>query len=476
MFDVAIIGAGVVGGMIARKLSQYNLNVVILEKEYDVAMGASKANSGIVHSGFDAKPGTLKAKLNVEGSKIMESVAKELGVKYRKNGSLVIGFNDEDKKVLEQLLQRGKQNGVEGLEILEREALEEKEPNIGEGVKFGLYAPSGAIICPYELTVASIGNAMDNGVKLKTGFEVTKIEKIGDRYILTSQKEEVEAGWVINAGGIYADKIAGMVGDFSFTIIPRRGEYLLLDKDTGKKIRQTIFRTPGKMGKGILVSPTADNNLLLGPTSDDIEEKTDTATTKSGFDKIISQAKENAENIPFGDVITSFAGNRAVGSTGDFIINLPTERFVNVAGIESPGLSSSPAIGEYVAELLKENGLKLTPNKNYNPIRKPAHWFKELSLEEKNKVIKENPSFGKVVCRCETVTEGEILEALRINPKATDLDGVKRRTRAQMGRCQGGFCGPNIVKLLADEMNVPVENITKFGGGSVVNFKRTKEI
>ncbi len=476
MFDVAIIGSGVTGGMIARELSRYDLKICILEKMNDVAMGATRANSAIVHAGFDAKEGSAKAKFNVKGSEMMEQTAKELGVKYKKNGSLVIGFNEDDKKEIENLYHRGCANGVKDLQILDKQAVHTLEPNLSEAVECALYAPTGAIICPYELTIAAVGNAMDNGAELMTNFEVTKLNKTDDGYeAVSADGRTVTSRIVINAAGLYADEIAAMAGDTSFTIHPRRGEYILLDKECGDMVSHTIFRTPSKMGKGILVTPTVDGNLLAGPTSVDMEDKDDTATTAEGFSKIIKEAQENVSGIPFGKTITSFCGLRAAGSTGDFVINAPTPGFINVAGIESPGLSSAPAIAEYVTELVAEQGVVLTAKKDFNPYRAPMHYFREASLEEKMEVIRKDKSYGKIVCRCEGISEGEILAALRTNPKAADLDGVKRRTRAQMGRCQGGFCSPHIVEMIAAELNIPMEKVTKSGGESYVNVSRTKE-
>ena len=476
MFDVAVIGAGVIGGMIARELSRYDLKICILEKENDVAMGATRANSAIVHAGFDAEEGTLKAKLNVRGSEMMEQVAKELGVKYKKNGSLVIGFGEEDRKGIETLLKRGQANGVKNLRIVEKEELHAMEPNLSENVECALDAPTGAIICPYELTIAAVGNAMDNGAELLRSFEVSCIDKKEDAYEITAADgQKVQAKVVINAAGLYTDKIAGMVGDTSFTVHPRRGEYILLDKECGGMVSHTIFRTPSKMGKGILVTPTVDGNLLTGPTSVDMTDKQDTSTTQEGFDKIIKEALENVSTVPFGKTITSFCGLRAVGSTGDFIITAPVEGFINVAGVESPGLSASPAIAEYVANMVAEQGVVLAPKADFNPYRAPMHHFREASIEEKMEVIKKDKAYGKIVCRCEGISEGEILAALRTNPKALDLDGVKRRTRAQMGRCQGGFCSPHIVELIAQVRNIPIEKVTKSGRNSYVNVSRTKE-
>ena len=476
MYDVVIIGAGVVGGMIARTLSAYELKICILEKENDVAMGATKANSAIVHAGFDAKCGSLKAKLNVKGSEMMKKITTELGVKYKNNGSLVIAFNDDDRKTIEELLNRGIQNGVKGLRIVEKAEVKEMEPNISDNVICALYAPTGAIVCPYELTIAAVGNAMDNGADLKCNFNVCSVKEIDGGYEVLSEQDSVKTRFIVNAAGVYTDKIAAMIGDNSFKITPRRGEYILLDKECGEIVSHTIFRTPSKMGKGILVSPTVDGNLLTGPTSVNVCDKDNKDTTSEGFAHIIKEANENINGVPYNKTITSFCGLRAVGSEGDFIIKSPQRGFVNAAGIESPGLSASPAIALMIKEMLEEQGLVLKVNKNYNPFRKPMHYFKTASIAGKNEIIKNNKSFGRVVCRCENVTEGEILEAIRTNPKPTDLDGVKRRTRAQMGRCQGGFCTPYIMRLLADETGISYENVTKCGGESKLIVGKTKEM
>lgn len=476
MYDVAIIGGGVVGGMLARTLSSYKLKICILEKENDVAMGASKANSAIVHAGFDAEPGTLKAKLNVKGSEMMERTAKELGVKYKRNGSLVVGFSDDDKKKIEELYDRGVKNGVRELSILGSEELHEIEPNVSPDAVCALNAPTGAIVCPYELTIAAIGNAMDNGADLKVNFEVSKINKIGAEFeIISSNGDKVNAAYVVNAAGINADAVAAMAGQTDIEIHPRRGEYVLLDKTSGGVVSHTIFRTPSAMGKGILVTPTVDGNLLLGPTAEDIEDKNDTATTADGLSTVLTRCTETTTGINLRDTITSFCGLRAVGNTGDFIINSTCEHFINAAGIESPGLSASPAIAEYITEMLKDMGLELIKNENFNPIRKPAHYFREASVSEKNRMIVENRAYGRIICRCEGVSEGEIREAIRTNPPARDLDGVKRRTRAQMGRCQGGFCMPYITEILSEELGVPYDSITKNGGSSKLMTGKTKE-
>lgn len=476
MYDVAIIGGGVVGGMLARTLSSYRLKICILEKENDVAMGASKANSAIVHAGFDAEPGTLKAKLNVKGSEMMEKTASELGVKYKRNGSLVVGFNDEDKKKIEGLYERGIKNGVKGLSILGSDELHEIEPNISPDAVCALNAPTGAIVCPYELTIAAIGNAMDNGADLKVNFEVSEINKSADSFeIYSSNGNRIKAKYIVNTAGINADAVADMAGQTDIKIHPRRGEYVLLDKTSGGVVSHTIFRTPSAMGKGILVTPTVDGNLLLGPTAEDIEDKNDTATTTEGLSTVLTRCTETTNGINLRDTITSFCGLRAVGNTGDFIINSTAEHFINAAGIESPGLSASPAIAEYITEMLRDMGLELIKNENFNPIRKPAHYFREASVAERNRMIVENRAYGRIICRCEGVSEGEIREAIRTNPPARDLDGVKRRTRAQMGRCQGGFCMPYITEILSEELAVTYESITKNGGSSKLMTGKTKE-
>ena len=475
MYDVAIIGAGVAGGLLARTLAAYDIKLCILEKDSDVAMGSTRANSGIAHAGYDAEEGTLKAKLNVRGSQMMEQVTKELGVPYRKTGSLVIGFGDEDRETIEKLYARGLKNGVEGLRVIDGEEARRLEPGLSDSVTCALYAPTAGIVCPYELAIAAVGNAMDNGAELFLDFQVRHIEKKEDCYKISSGSRTVSARYVVNAAGIYADEIAKMAGDDSIRIHPRRGEYLLLDRECGNLVSHTIFRTPSKKGKGILITPTVDGNLLLGPTSVDGEDKEDKATTEEGLAQIIARAQENVKNLPLRKVITSFTGLRAVGNTGDFIITSPARGFVNVAGIESPGLTAAPAIAEYVAEMLADQGLALKRKEDYQPLRKPVYAFRNASVEEKNEMIRQDKAYGRVVCRCETVTEGEIVAAIHQNPPARDLDGIKRRTRAQMGRCQGGFCMPYLMEILSRELGVPYEEITKSGPGSEINVCRTKE-
>lgn len=473
MYDVAVIGAGVIGTLTARELARYKLKTVLLEKENDVAMGTSKANSAIVHAGFDAKVGSEKARLNVLGSQMMESVAKELGVKYLRNGSLVLGFSEADMKTVRELYERGVANGVKELEILGRDALRALEPNIGDEAVGALYAKTGAIICPYGLAIAACGNAMDNGVALRCNFGVTSIRREADGYCLRSGEDEVRARFVVNAAGLYADAVADMAEKHTLTIRPRKGEYFVMDKSLGGLVRSTVFVTPSAMGKGILVSPTVDGNLLVGPTAEDIDDKTDLDTTDDGGALIRAQASRSVKNVDFRKVITSFAGLRAVGDAGDFVISAE-DGFVSAAGIESPGLSASPAIAREIVQKLAGMGLTLEENPAFCPTRRPADWFRTLSAEEKNDVIRRDPAYGRIVCRCEEVTEGEIIEALSVNPPANDLDGVKRRTRSGMGRCQDGFCSPNVTELIAGYRKIPYEDVTKFGKESKINLGKLK--
>lgn len=475
MFDVVIIGGGVVGAMTARALSAYKLKICVLEKENDVAMGASKANSAIVHAGFDAKEGSLKARFNVRGSEMMEETARSLGVSYRRNGSLVIGFSDEDLDHLKSLLERGNKNGVKDLKILTGDEARKLEPDLSPSVTCALYAPTGAIVCPYELTIAAMGHAMDNGALLVRNFEVVNIERTDDGYVITSANgEAVNSRFVVNCAGIYSDKISAMVGDDSFTVSPRTGEYMLLDKTAGNTVNCTVFRTPSAMGKGILVTPTVDGNLLCGPTATNTDDKEDTSTTSEGLATVSKQALDSVPSLPLRQVITSFCGIRSVGSTGDFIIKPAAPRFINCAGIESPGLSASPAIAEYVLELLQNEGLTLEANPDYIKNRPSIHWFREASDEEKAKAISKDGRFAHIICRCECVTEGEIAEALTRNPAAMDIDGVKRRTRSGMGRCQGGFCTPSVIKMISEIGNIPLEKVTKSGKNSFAVIGKSK--
>ena len=475
MYDIIVIGGGVIGGCILRELSKYCLRICLVEKDDDVATGQSRANSGIVHAGFDAEEGTLKAKFNLAGNGMMPAYCKELGVKYERNGSLVVAFSEEEMHTLGRLKARGENNGVEGLIILPAEELRELEPNVSPRALGALYAPSGGIVCPYGLTIAAIGNAMDNGAELETNFHVTAIakNKDGSFKVTAEDGREVEAKILINCAGLGSGRIASLAGDESVKVFPRKGEYILLDRESGNYVNHTVFTAPTKMGKGVLVSRTVDGNIIVGPTA---EEKDGTETSASGLELLMAKAKETFPDIPFCNTITSFAGVRAYAAEHDFIVeeSKTVKGLINVAGIDSPGLTSAPAIAEYVAEELVGKMLLPEVKADFNGTRTPEHFFKTLGAEEKNAIVRRDPAYGKIVCRCEQVTEGEIIRAIRENPPAKSVDAVKRRTRAGMGRCQGGFCQPHVAEILARELNIPFEQVTKSGKGSELVLAVTK--
>lgn len=468
MFDVIVIGGGVIGGTVLRELTKYRLSVCLVEKENDVCMGQSKANSGIVHAGFDAAQGSLKAKFNVLGNKMMPAYAKELGVKYENNGSLVVAFSEEELQTLRELKARGEANGVPDLEILDQAQLRAIEPHISDEALGALHAKTGGIVCPYGLTIAAIGNAMDNGAVLYTDFEVVSVVKKDGGFAVSSKAgETVEGKLVINCAGLASGKIAALAGDDSVDVRGRKGEYILLDRESGDFVSHTLFFTPTKAGKGILVTQTADHNILLGPTSEELENAT-TDTSAQGLAFIIEKVCKMSKNPPLYNTITSFAGVRAYCSRHDFIIeeSEKVKGLINCAGIESPGLTSAPAIAKYVAEELVGKLLPLEKNESFNGKRQAESFFKDLSMEEKNAIIAKDPSYGKIVCRCEQITEGEIVRAVRENPPAKNVDAVKRRTRAGMGRCQGGFCQPHVAEIIARELGIPFEKVTKNGAAS----------
>lgn len=477
-FDVAVIGAGVVGSLLARELTKYELSVALIEAREDVATGATSANSAIAHGGFDPVPGTLKAKLNVRGTQMMPALTKELGVPYRANGSLVLAFSEDDMVSVRALYERGLQNGVEGLSVLNAEELHELEPNVSDEAVGALRCTSAGIVCPYTLATAAAGNAVDNGAELFLSSPVTAIDKKDGIFCIRAGKQVLHAKYVANCAGIFSDEIARLVGDDSFCVKPRIGEYMLMDKSEGNLVSHTLFQVPSKMGKGILVTPTVHGNLLVGPTALNTEDKQDDATTREGLEFVKKAATRSVACLNFRTVITSFAGVRSVPNEEDFIIRFSKwdNHFLHVAGIESPGLSASPAIAQYAAELLANEGLNLTENKQFDGSRKSYHWFSELSMEEKNKVIAENPAFGRVVCRCETVTEGEIVEAIHRAPKATTLDALKHRLRSGMGRCQGGFCTPLLTEILARELGIDQTEVRKNTEHSTLLVGRAKEV
>ena len=464
MKDVIIIGAGVSGCAVARELSRYELDICVLEKESDVCEGTSKANSGIVHGGFDAKPGTLKAKLNVLGNQMMDEMAEKLDFPFRRNGAMVVCQSKEEMAVLEELMERGKKNGVEGMEMLSRSQALLLEPNLADTVYAAIHIPSSGIVCPFEMNLAYAENAVQNGVQFHLETEVKQIEKMENGFRVLTDKGMFETRFLINAAGVYADIFHNMVSREKIHITPRRGEYCLLDKNAGNLVERTIFQIPTPKGKGVLVTPTVHGNLLIGPTAADITDKEGTETTSDGLEEVMKKCTKSVKNIPKRQIITSFAGLRAHEDDGDFIIQevKDAKGFIDVAGIESPGLSSVPAIGVYVRDIMA--GLtELCEKKEFCEHRKRITRISELSREEQNGLIQENPAYGQIVCRCEGVTMGEILDAIHRPLGATTLDGIKRRTRAGMGRCQAGFCTPKNMELLAEELHLKLKNIQKTG-------------
>ncbi|QEY35588.1 NAD(P)/FAD-dependent oxidoreductase [Caproiciproducens galactitolivorans] len=467
MMDVIIIGGGVVGCGVARELSRYKLNIALLEKTDDISNGQSKANTAIIHGGYDAKPGTLKAKFNVLGNKMYDKVCEELDVPHKRNTSLVVSFGPDGHAELEKLLQQGIENGVPGLSIIGQDELRRREPNIGSTAYEALLVETGGIVCPYEMTQAYAENAAMNGVTFYRQAEVTGIEKVEGGWKVISKAGTFTAKAVVNCAGLYSDVINNMVSEDKISIVPRRGEYYIVDKKYADAFHASIFQLPTKMGKGILVTPTVDGTVLLGPTAEDIDDKTDTRTTAEGLAKVLKFASLTWEHIPMRNFITTYSGLRAHCDRNDFVLGEAPDApmFFNAAGVESPGLTSAPAIAQYLAEMIADK-LSANKNENFNPIRKGIPKFREMNDEQRARAISINPDYAKVVCRCETVTEAEIREAIRRPVGARSVDGVKRRTRAGMGRCQAGFCTPRTVEILCEELHISPLEVTKFGGNS----------
>ena len=465
MVDIIIIGAGVSGCAIARELSRKKASIVVVEREEDVCCGTSKANSAIVHAGYDAANGSLMARLNVRGSEMMPALSRELDFPYKQNGSLVVMLDEADRPNLIRLYENGVANGVRDLRIMEREELAALEPNISDDAVAALYAPTGGIVCPFGLTYALAENAASNGAEFRFDSEVTGIEQIDGGWRVKTVRGDLEARVVVNAAGVFSGKIHNMVSEEPMTIIPRRGDYFLLDRTTGGFVSRTIFQLPGKYGKGVLVAPTVHGNTIVGPTAIDVEDPDATATTQAGLEDIRVKSGRAVKNLPLRQTITSFAGLRAHEPRHEFFIGEIAPGFVDCAAIESPGLSSAPAIGVMVADIVT-GILNLEPDPNFDGRRKGILNPRELDPDAYNALIRENPAYGTVICRCETVTEGEIIDAIRRIPGARSVDGVKRRTRAGMGRCQGGFCSPRVLEILSRELGVPMSEITKSGGNS----------
>ena len=472
MYDVLIIGGGVTGSAIARELSRYDLKTALFEKGEDVCSGTSKANSGIAHAGFDAAPGSLKAKMNIRGSQMMEELSRKLDFPYKRNGSLVLCFDEKDRPRLEKLLQQGKENGVEGLEILEKKELLALEPALSEEVVCALHAPTGGIVCPFKLTIALAENAAVNGVEFHLNEGVKRVQPgTVEGYTVETGKGTYETRIVVNAAGLYGDEIHNQVSGEKLHITPRKGEYCLMDKKIGQLVSHTIFQMPTAMGKGVLVTPTVHGNLMVGPTATDISDKEGVDTTAEGLDEVLKKAALSVKSLPRGVTITSFAGLRAHEDHDDFILGEVKDApgFFDAVGIESPGLTSAPAIGEWMAEKIVEKlrkTQKVDEKKDFQETRKDIPNIASMDQAEAAALIAENPAYGTVICRCEKVTEGEIIDAIRRPLGARSLDGIKRRTRAGMGRCQAGFCSTKVMDILARELGIPLEEVTKAGGAS----------
>lgn len=476
MVDVAIIGCGVIGAATAFSLARYDLSVTVLERENDVATGTTKANSAIVHAGYDPEPGTLMARLNVEGNRMVKELAKQLDVPCKEIGSLVLAFDERDLGTIKELYRRGVANGVPDLELLSAEQALAMEPSLSKEVKGALLAPSAAIVSPWELCLALAEVAVKNGVELRRNSPVTAIEKIEGGYRITAGGEVVEARMVVNAAGAEADRIHDLIAPHAFTTLPSRGEYYLMDKSQGALVDHVIFQCPNKDGKGVLVSPTVHGNLIVGPNAEPVEGPTDVAVTADGLAFVKKQAAKSVPGINYRESIRNFAGVRAVTDQPDFIIAEVegAPGFIDLGGIKSPGLTSAPAIGEEAVKLLEKAGLVLTEKPNFVAERRRVR-FKELSSKEKAALVAKNPAYGRIICRCETISEGEILDALHSPIPPVSIDGVKRRCNPGMGRCQGGFCGPRVQEIIARELGVPQQEIPQDKAGSRILLGRTKE-
>ena len=470
MKDVIVIGGGVVGCSVARELSRYTADILVLERGNDVSVGTSKANSGIVHGGYDAKPGTLKARYNVAGNAMFDRLSAELDFPFRRNGSMVLCFDDNDIGKLEALQAQGVQNGVQGMYIVRGDAVRAMEPHVSEQAVAALVIPSGGIVSPYEMTIAYAENAATNGVKFRFGSQVVALTKVdGGLEVRCADGYTDVARYVVNAAGVYADEINNMISSVRLHITARKGDYELMDKTCGYLADHTLFQLPTVMGKGVLVTPTCHGNILVGPTATDVVDKDDVATTADELADAFNRALLTVPTLSRRNIITQFSGLRAHPDGDDFVIGEAPDvaGLYNIVGIESPGLSSAPAIATHVAEEIAAK-LHLAHNDKFVATRKGIPHFATMTDAERDKLIAANPLYGKVVCRCETVTEGEIVEAIRRVPGAVDLDGVKRRTRAGMGRCQAGFCTPRVMELLARELGVDMTEVTKRGGTSQI--------
>lgn len=474
MYDAVVIGAGVTGCAVARELARFKGSFLTVERRPDVCEGTSKANSAIMHAGFDAQPGSWKARMNVRGNAMMDELSRELDIPFKRIGALVVCLREEELPRLRELYDRGLANGVPGLSLLTGDEARAIEPNLTDEVCGALLAESSGVVCPFELTLGMGESAAINGVEFRFDTKVTGLRREGDRWIVSTDGGDFLARAVVNAAGVYAGELHNMVCEDKLRIIPRKGEYCLLDKTAGGHVAHTVFQLPGKLGKGVLVSPTVHGNLLVGPTAADVEDPETAATTAEGLREVAEKSGWAVKNVPMRQVITSFMGLRAHEESDDFILGESAEGFFDAAGIESPGLTSAPAIGEYLAGLVAEK-LGLAPNEDFDPIRKGVPRVAEMPIEERAALIKRDPRYGNIICRCEEVSEGEILDAVHSTLGARTLDGVKRRTRAGMGRCQAGFCSPRVMEILSRELELDLTEIRKSGRDSQIVLEKTRK-
>lgn len=475
MYDILIIGAGITGACIARELSKYELNILVLEKNNDVASETTKANSAIVHAGFDAREGSLMSEMNVSGNLMFDKLSEELDFPFIRNGSLVLAFNNDDMETIKALKNRGDNNGVPELSIISREEALRLEPNINKNIIGALYAQTGAIVGPWEMTISLFENAVSNGVTLLLNNEVTGISKEDSSFLVFTQKSQYQSKIIINCAGVYADIIHNMLSKPSYKIQPRKGEYFVLSKDEGAKFTRTLFQTPTKLGKGVLITPTVHGNLLIGPDAENINEKDNKSTSKDRLELIKATAAKSSTDINYLEQIRQFSGLRAEADTDDFIIEESRDfpDFLDVAGIKSPGLSAAPAIALRVRDILSEK-ITLKEKKNFKPNIEKHIIFDKLNYKEKNELIAKNPKYGHIVCKCENITEGEVIDAVRRNTGAVTVDGIKRRCRPGMGLCQGTFCGPKIQEILASELGCELNEITLDSDSSYILTNKTK--
>jgi len=474
MHDVAIIGCGVIGAAAAFELSKYKLDIVILEKENDVAMGASRANSAIIHAGYDPKPGTLMARLNVEGNRMAGELCKALNVPFNRVGSLVLAFSDAEMLTVWELYDRGVANGVPGLEVLMADQVRKMEPEVSDQVVGALYAPSAGIISPWDYALAFAETAVVNGAKLCLNTRVTGIEKRDGGYHIKTNRGEYDAQYIVNAAGVESGLVHEMVAEKTFTIMPNRGEYYLMDKCEVVRADHVLFQCPNKDGKGVLVAPTVGGNLIVGPNAEAVSEPERVNNTAAGMNFVREKALKSVPTINFRNSIRNFAGIRANSDKDEFQIGIAAENFIDLAGIKSPGLSSAPAIALYAAELLKECGMNAPKKENPVTTREKLR-FRNLNDEQKREAIRKNPLYGRVICRCETITEGEIVDAIHSPITPCSLDGIKRRAGTGMGRCQGGFCGPRVLDILSRELHKNPMEILQDGEGSQLLLSETKQ-